>query len=117
MNERGEILLVDDDGLFRAILCEVLTKEGCSVRQAANGREALEMVDDHIPDVILTDLTMPVMDGWDLCAELARDARLAGVPVVVVSGLARTRPLGVRGLTKPVQLAELLVLLETLLPA
>jgi CheY-like chemotaxis protein len=116
MNDRGEVLVVDDDGVFRAILCEVLKGQGCSVREATNGLEALDMLRAHLPDLILTDLTMPTMDGWDLCAALGRDERLAGVPLVVVSGFAPTRPLGVRGLSKPVELLELLALLESILP-
>jgi two-component system alkaline phosphatase synthesis response regulator PhoP len=116
MKDRGEVLVVDDDAIFRAILCEVLKGEGCSVREANNGHQALEMVRAHVPDLILTDLMMPTMNGWDLCAELARDERFVDVPVAVISAIARMRPLGARTLEKPVKLAQLLALLESVLP-
>jgi CheY-like chemotaxis protein len=117
MKDRGEVLVVDDDATFRAVIGEVLKAEGCSVREATNGREALNMVRDHLPDLILTDLMMPTMSGWDLCTELGSNERLARVPVAVVSGVARTLPRGVRSLSKPVELTELLALLESILPA
>lgn len=108
--------MVDDDANFRAILCEVLKGEGCSVREASNGREALDMVSAHLPDLILTDLMMHTMNGWDLYAELARDQRSADVPVAIISSIARMRPLGARTLVKPLELSELLELLESILP-
>jgi CheY-like chemotaxis protein len=115
MKDRGNVLLVDDDATFRAVLGEVLKAEGCSVREATNGRQALEMARDRVPDLILTDLMMPTMSGWDLCAELGRSKRLARVPVAVVSGAGRKLPRGVAGLTKPVELEELLALLASIL--
>jgi CheY-like chemotaxis protein len=116
MKERGEVLVVDDDANFRAIVGEVLKAEGCTVREATNGRQALEMARAHTPDLILTDLMMPTMSGWDLCAELGRTERLARVPVAVVSGVARSLPCGVLALSKPVELSQLLALLESVLP-
>jgi len=116
MKDRGEVLLVDDDATFRAILGEVLKAEGCTVREATNGRQALEMARAHVPDLILTDLMMPTMNGWDLYAELARDQRFVDVPVAVISTVARMRPLGARMLEKPVKLTQLLALLESILP-
>jgi CheY-like chemotaxis protein len=117
MKDRGEVLVVDDDPNCRAVLSEVLKAEGCTVREATNGREALDMARAHVPDLILTDLMMPSMDGWDFCAELGRTKRLARVPVAVVSGVARTLPRGVLALSKPVDLSELLALLASILPA
>ena len=114
---RGEVLVVDDDAGFRAVIGEVLLAEGCSVREAANGREALRLLRHHLPDLILVDLMMPNMNGWDLYAELARDERLAGVPVAVVSAIAGMKPAGARGLDKPFGLGPLLALLESTLPA
>jgi CheY-like chemotaxis protein len=107
---------VDDDADFRAILGEVLKAEGCTVREAPNGQQALDMARAHTPDLILTDLMMPSMSGWDLCAELGRSERLARVPVAILSGVARMLPRGVLALSKPVQLAEVLARLESILP-
>jgi len=116
MKARGEVLVVDDDAIFRAILCEILKGEGCSVREATNGREALDMVSARLPDLILTDLMMQTMNGWDLYAELARDQRFTDIPVAIISAIARMRPLGARTLEKPLKLSELLELLEAILP-
>jgi CheY-like chemotaxis protein len=117
MKGRGDVLLVDDDAGFRAVLGEVLKAEGCSVREAANGRDALEMARERVPDLIVTDLGMPKMSGWELCAELGRSKQLARVPVAIVSGTGRTLPRGVPSLRKPLKLADLLALLESILPA
>jgi CheY-like chemotaxis protein len=114
MNARGEVLLVDDDSSFRLVLGEVLKAEGYSIREAANGIEALETLRSHAPDLILTDLMMPLMNGWDLYAELGRDVRLSGIPVAFVSSVARMRPLGARMLRKPVEMADLLALLASI---
>ena len=116
MKDRGDVLVVDDDALCRIVLSEVLKAEGCTVREAANGHEALEMARAHVPDLILTDLMMPSMTGWDLCAELGRSERLAHVPVAIVSGTARSLPCGVLALSKPVEVTALLALLESVLP-
>jgi CheY-like chemotaxis protein len=117
MKERGEVLVIDDDDNFRAILGEVLKAEGCTVREAHNGEEGLQMARAHAPDLILTDLMMPTMTGWDLYAELGRSERLSRVPVAVVSGVARSLPRGILALSKPLELSELLALLESILPA
>jgi len=109
--------VVDDEATFRAVLREVLEAEGCTVQEAANGREAMHKLRDHVPDLILADLMMPTMNGWDFYAELARHERLANIPVAVVSAIARMRPLGARTLEKPVKLDQLLSLLESTLPA
>jgi CheY-like chemotaxis protein len=116
MNARGEVLLVDDDSSFRLILGEVLKAEGFTIREAANGVEALESLRRRATDLILTDLMMPVMNGWDLYAELERDVRLSCIPLAFVSSVARMRPLGARMLRKPVEMADLHALLASILP-
>jgi CheY-like chemotaxis protein len=114
---RGEVLLVDDDANFRVVVGEVLKAEGCSIREAANGREALRLLRHHLPELILVDLMMPSMNGWDFYAELVRDERLARVPVAVVSAIAGMRPHGAQALEKPIRLGPLLALIESTLPA
>jgi len=116
MNARGEVLLVDDDSSFRLIFGEVLKAEGYSIREAANGFEALDALKRHAADLILTDLMMPGMNGWDLYAELGRDARLSCIPVAFVSTIARMRPLGAPMLRKPVEIAALRALLASIFP-
>jgi CheY-like chemotaxis protein len=108
------VLVVDDDPEFRAVVGEVLSAEGCSVYEAANGREALDLLSDLVPDLILLDLMMPVMNGWDFYAELQRDARFSKTEVAVLSAISRLRPFGqIRALNKPIDLGILLQLLET----
>jgi CheY-like chemotaxis protein len=89
----GAILIVDDDNDVRSALSEMLQEEGFSVSGAPNGREALALLrgGNVHPAVILLDLMMPGMDGWDFRSEQMRDPRLAGVPVVIVSASGFSR--------------------------
>ena len=87
MGHETRILAVDDDADFRDGLTDVLDEFGYRVRTASNGREALEALRrEPAPDVILLDLRMPVMDGREFHRAIAADARLSGIPLVVVSG-------------------------------
>jgi len=79
------ILVVEDDAGVRAVLADALDLEGFEVRLAANGRDALGVLGRWRPDLILTDLDMPIMDGWSLRDELHRRADLAHIPVIVLS--------------------------------
>jgi CheY-like chemotaxis protein len=84
-----KILVVDDDRESRELLLELLEHEGYSATGAENGSRALRWLDDGLdPDLILTDLQMPVMSGWDLCAHLKEDPRLRSIPVVLLCGMA-----------------------------
>jgi len=89
----GAILIVDDDSDVRSALSELLQEEGFAVEAAHNGREALARLRSgglH-PAVILLDLMMPGMDGWDFRSEQMRDPELAAVPVVIVSASGFSR--------------------------
>lgn len=80
------VFIVDDDFNIRDAFREILEDEGYRVASASNGRVALEQLrGGHRPCVILLDLMMPVMDGWQFRAEQQRDPKLAEIPVVVVS--------------------------------
>ena len=82
---RSGVLIVDDDAAQRADLAEMLSSFGYSVATAGDGREALEMLGPSQPGVILTDLMMPRMDGFDLLKELG--ARGDRTPAIVLTGL------------------------------
>lgn len=116
----GEVLLiVDDDPDMREALGEVLAAEGYRVATARDGREALTILASVRPAVILLDLMMPGMDGWTFRAAQRADARLATIPVVLLSAstsLARNaRDLDVAAwLGKPLRMEELLALLRSL---
>jgi CheY-like chemotaxis protein len=80
------VLVVDDDADVRTAIAEVLSVEGFSVTEAADGFEGLRRAREEHPDVILLDLLMPRMDGYGFRAEQRADAALADIPVVVISG-------------------------------
>jgi CheY-like chemotaxis protein len=77
------VLIVDDAAFSRRMLRKYVEAEGCQVLEAANGQEALEMVQQHQPDCILTDLLMPDVDGFQLLQAL-RDQGSA-IPIAVIS--------------------------------
>jgi CheY-like chemotaxis protein len=106
-------LVVDDDDECRTCMEGVLQGEGCTVYTASDGRGALEVLSHVRPDLLVIDLVMPVMNGWELCAALERDPKLAEIPLVILSSVARFGPTGrKRVLTKPVRLDTLVALLD-----
>jgi CheY-like chemotaxis protein len=81
---RGRILVVDDDDDTRKCVAAVLEGEGYAATMARNGREALDALQRGAqPDLVLLDLMMPVMNGWDLLAAMERAPNLAALPVVL----------------------------------
>jgi CheY-like chemotaxis protein len=79
------VLLVEDDETTREMMRSMLQREGWHVSEAANGREGLERVAESTPNVILLDLMMPEMDGFEFLAELRRTERWRRIPVVVIT--------------------------------
>jgi CheY-like chemotaxis protein len=81
------ILIVEDDTDLREVLSEILRDEGYDVASAAHGGEALDLLRGkfHRPTLILLDLTMPVMNGWQFRAHQRADPALSDIPVVVLS--------------------------------
>jgi CheY-like chemotaxis protein len=110
----GKVLVVEDDEEIREVIAEVLSDQGYSVETAENGRVALERLDGSTPCVVLLDLMMPVMDGWELLGELRAGGRVPDLPVVVVTAAHEPeRPEGVRAfLKKPVPIKRLLDLVK-----
>lgn len=111
----GLILVVDDDPDIRTLVHMVLEEEGYDVMAAGDGREALTRVQQRQPALILLDLNMPVMSGWELHEELR--SRQIGVPVVYMTAAQRARSEaeshGAQGyLAKPFGLNELLATVE-----
>ncbi|OBI90820.1 protein kinase domain-containing protein [Mycobacterium asiaticum] len=82
----ARVLVVDDDELLREQLAMVLERLGHSVIMAENGRAGLEAAERDAPDLVITDLNMPGMDGFELLERLKADARTQHIPVIVVSG-------------------------------
>ncbi|MBL6763855.1 MAG: response regulator, partial [Verrucomicrobiae bacterium] len=86
----GQILLVEDDAALREIMCRTITGEGCSVVVAENGRRALDLLAGHAPRLILLDIMMPVMDGFQFLHELRRRPEWSRIPVVVLTAKSLT---------------------------
>lgn len=87
---KGEVLVVDDTPTVRALLCDLLTAAGYSVRQAPDGELALWTVEMRRPELILLDVRMPGMDGFEVCRRLKADPSSSGVPVIFLSALDET---------------------------
>jgi signal transduction histidine kinase len=115
-----EVLVVEDNADMRRLLAFLLSRE-FQVRLASNGREALERVREQAPDLILTDLMMPVMSGTELCREIKGDPDTEAIPVVLVTSKAE-REMKVEGLelgadhyiTKPFHPRELMARVRSL---
>jgi CheY-like chemotaxis protein len=85
---RPRVLIVDDYPDAREMYSEYLQFSGFDVVEAANGMEALQRAVDTDPDIILMDLSLPVMDGWEATRRLKADRRTAEIPVVALTGHA-----------------------------
>jgi CheY-like chemotaxis protein len=79
------VLVVEDDSLIRQMVRRVLEKEGWSVREAENGRVALDAIAQSPPSIILLDLMMPVMNGFDFIRELRKHEEWRKIPVVILT--------------------------------
>jgi two-component system KDP operon response regulator KdpE len=91
-----KILVIDDDPAFTRLVEKVLTQEGYEVLGASNGQEGLRLLFDHKPDLVLLDVVMPRMDGWQTCSRI-RD--VSGVPIVMLTGKHKAEADIVRGLS------------------
>ena len=87
MEPTGKILIVDDDEPILELFKEVLEGEGWAVVQARDGVEALEKFDRLDPDLVLLDLMLPRLNGFEICSRLRRNARSRHVPIIMLSGL------------------------------
>jgi CheY-like chemotaxis protein len=116
----ARLLLVEDDDDLREVLTRVLQSRGYVVQAAADGAAALAEVQRDPPAAILTNLTLPVLDGWELLRAVRALPQTAAVQVVLLTSGAvdasRAAALGVGGvLLKPFGLAQMLHLVDTLL--
>lgn len=88
-NTSGEkalrVLVVDDDPSIRRMIVAALRRDGYVFSEAANGKEALDLMREHHPSVVVLDLMMPMVSGWDVLRERAAAPELLSIPVIVVS--------------------------------
>ena len=111
---RGIVLIVDDEPANRELLRDPLEVHGYEIAEAENGEQALQKVAERPPDVILLDVMMPRMDGFEVCRRLKKDPLTAHIPILMVTALSERmeRMMGIAAgasdfLTKPVDLQEL----------
>jgi DNA-binding response OmpR family regulator len=120
--DRKRILVIDDDLPLRGMLAAALRKHGFQVLLAGDGEEGQRAVNLHNPHVILLDLAMPRVNGWDFLQRLQETGKIKDVPIIVVSAHLRIEPqavlqMGVSAiLPKPFNLPELIDLIEHLSP-
>ncbi len=111
----GKILLVEDNPMNRKLITTILTKEGYTTVTAANGADALQVLETDRFDLVLMDIQMPVMDGYEATRRIKADERLRSTPVIALTAHAmkgdeqKVYDAGCDGyLTKPVNREELL---------
>lgn len=105
---KPSVLLAEDNEDMRQLYSLVLSQAGFEVREALNGKEALAAVKQSRPDVLITDIMMPVMDGLELIARIKREPDLSDLPIIAISAyggeyLSRAYTVGATGVVgKPI---------------
>ena len=90
-----KVLVIDDDPAFLRLVDQVLTQKGYEVLKANNGKEGLRLLFNQKPDIVLLDVVMPEMDGWQTCYRI-RD--VSDIPIIILTGKRKTEDDIVRGL-------------------
>ena len=116
------ILVADDDPDILSIVSMSLETQGYTVHKATNGREAVDLARQHHPDLILMDMMMPVVSGYEAIGELKADASTKDIVIVGLSAKAmatdmeRATDVGIDGyITKPFRIAQVLSVVESYL--
>lgn len=109
-----KILLVDDEAGFAELLRDLLTMDGYIVELAHNGEEGLEKLKTYMPDVIISDIMMPKMNGFEMFKNVKVDPSISNIPFLFITGfsdsrmLQEARSIGVFGiLTKPIDIEQI----------
>ncbi|MCX6372749.1 MAG: response regulator [Actinobacteria bacterium] len=116
------ILVADDDPDILNIVSMSLEAQGYTVYKATNGREAVDLAKQHHPDLVLMDMMMPIVSGYEAVVELKADATTRGITIVGLSAKAmatdmeRATDVGIDGyITKPFRIAQVLTVVESYL--
>jgi PleD family two-component response regulator len=117
---QNDILVVDDTPANLRLLFRLLTEQGYRVRAVSSGANALESIQQALPDLILLDIMMPEMNGYQVSEQLKRDERTRDIPIIFVSAMDEVqdkvmafRAGGVDYVTKPFQAEEVLARVQT----
>ncbi|HIP96145.1 MAG TPA: response regulator, partial [Anaerolineae bacterium] len=84
---KPKVLIIDDDDTYRSVINDVLTESGYLVIEARSGMEGLEQARQADPDVILLDIMMPMMDGYQTCRELRHNPTTREIPIIMLTAL------------------------------
>jgi CheY-like chemotaxis protein len=84
----AKILLVEDNEMNRDMLSRRLIKKGFEVVMAVDGQKGLEMATSETPDIILLDMSLPIMDGWEVARNLKADDKLKAIPIIALTAHA-----------------------------
>jgi CheY-like chemotaxis protein len=116
------ILVADDDPDILSIVSMSLETQGYTVYKATNGREAVDLAKQHHPDLVLMDMMMPIVSGYEAVTELKADAATREITIVGLSAKAmatdmeRATDVGIDGyITKPFRIAQVLTVVESYL--
>ena len=121
---KNSILLVDDEPNVREMLRQMLEMGGFDVIEAEDGLDALDKLEDIVPDVMILDVMMPHLDGVSVCKQLRADAEFVSLPIIMLSGKTQQKAVqeglaagANRYLRKPITVEELIQNVRELLPA
>lgn len=89
-NKKQKILIVEDEAILQKALQEILLQENYEVVSALNGELGLEMAVSEIPDIILLDLIMPKMDGFEVLEGLKKNEKTKEIPIIILTNLGGT---------------------------
>lgn len=118
----AKILLVEDNEMNRDMLSRRLQRRGYEIAMAVDGQEAINVARETVPDIILMDMSLPVLDGWEATRRLKEDQQTRHIPIVALTAHAmadderKARDAGCDDFdTKPIELPRLLEKIEALL--
>ncbi len=87
---KKQVVYVEDEQEMIDLVRLILSRKGIEVKGANGGREGLDLIRQELPDLILLDLMMPDMDGWDVYQQIKADEATAGIPVIVITAKAQS---------------------------